>query len=107
LPAPSDKPQSWWFADSPRMIPPPWGLTPAPSEADKNAGWDLGNDAPDVYVFVPQGDYKKLRADFLKLTGPTEMPPLFMLGAFDSRWFDYSETTALQQIDEYRKRNIP
>ena len=48
-----------------------------------------------------------LRADFLKLTGPTEMPPLFALGAWDSRWYAYTEQTALQQIADYRKRQIP
>ena len=73
----------------------------------RNGGWDLSNDAPDVYVFVPRGNYFTLRKDFLKLTGPTEMPPLFMFGAFDSRWYDYSEATALKQIDDYRARKIP
>ena len=28
LPGPADNPQAWWFADTPRMVPPPWGLTP-------------------------------------------------------------------------------
>jgi alpha-glucosidase (family GH31 glycosyl hydrolase) len=106
LPAPSDHPQAWWFADTPRVVPPPWGLTPPPQPMT-NGGWDLGNDAPDVYVFVPHGDYKKLCADFLALTGPSEMPPLFAFGAWDSRWYDYSEATALQQIDDYRAHKIP
>ena len=33
--------------------------------------------------------------------------PLFAFGAFDSRWYDYSEATALQQIDDYRAHHIP
>lgn len=109
LPAPSDHPMSWSFADSPRMVPPPWGLTPAPAGATRpeTSGWDLDNDSPDIYVFLPGGDYRQLRRDFLKLTGPTEMPPLFLFGAFDSRWYDYTETTALKQIDDYRSRKIP
>ena len=109
LPGPAEYPQVWWFADTPRIIPPPWGLTPAPRGADRpqTSGWDLSNDAPDIYVFVPGGDYRRLRSDFLKLTGPTEMPPLFAFGAFDSRWYDYSEATALKQIDDYRARKIP
>ena len=106
LPAPSDKPQAWWFADTPRIIPPPWGLTPPPKPA-ANGGWDLSNNAPDIYVFVPHGNYFQLRKDFLKLTGPSEMPPLFLFGAFDSRWYDYSEATALKQIDDYREHQIP
>lgn len=110
LPGPSDHPQVWSFADTPRIIPPKWGLTPAPpdnTDRPQTSGWDLDNDAPDVYVFVPRGDYFQLRADFLKLTGPSEMPPLYAFGAFDSRWHDYSEATALQQIDNYRIRHIP
>ncbi len=112
LPGPADQPQAWWFADTPRIVPPPWGLTPPPQNPNPrrqtpNGGWDLSNNAPDIYVFLPQGDYRQLRRDFLKLTGPTEMPPLFMFGAFDSRWYDYSEATALKQIDDYRAHEIP
>ena len=110
LPGPSDKPQVWSFADTPRIIPPKWGLTPAPAgntDHAETSGWEVENDTPDVYVFVPRGNYFQLRTDFLKLTGPTEMPPLFVFGAFDSRWHDYSEATGLQQIDDYRARQIP
>ncbi|HKW30674.1 MAG TPA: TIM-barrel domain-containing protein [Verrucomicrobiae bacterium] len=106
LPGPADKPEVWSFADTPRIIPPAWGLTPPPKPMP-NGGWDLGNNAPDVFVFVPRGNYYTLRKDFLKLTGPTGMPPLFLFGAFDSRWYDYSEATALKQIDDYRAHRIP
>ncbi len=107
LPAPSEKVQAWSFADTPRIVPPERGLTPGPDKDDPAAGWDLSNRAPDLYVFLPRGDYFQLRADILKLTGPTELPPLFMFGAFDSRWYDYSEATALKQIQDYRSRKIP
>ncbi len=109
LPGPADNPAVWSFADTPRIVPPAWGLTPAPTNSPwpATSGWDLSNNAPDVYVFVPGGNYRQLRSDFLKLTGPTEMVPLFALGAFDSRYYEYSETTALQQIDDYRARRIP
>jgi len=110
LPGPADRPQAWSFADTPRLVPPAWGATPPPKPMPE-CGWDLGNPAagktPDVYVFLPGGDYRRLRADFLKLTGPTEMMPLFAFGAFDSRWYDYSEATALQQIDDYRAHHLP
>jgi len=106
LPSPSDTPEVWSFADTPRIVPPPWGLTPPPKSMP-DGGWDLNNNAPDVYVVVPHGDYRQLRKDFLRLTGPTELPPLFMFGAFDSRWYDYSEATALKQIEDYRAHQIP
>lgn len=109
LPGPSDNPASWSFADTPRLIPPAWGLTPAPVGAPNAAtsGWITNNDAADVYVFVPGGSYTQLRRDFLKLTGPTEMVPLYALGMWDSRYYNYSDATALQEIDDNRARRIP
>lgn len=112
LPAPSEKPQSWGLADTPRLVPSRWGLAPAQTLSPKDplyatSGWDTGNDAPDVYVFLPAGDPKQLRKDLLQLTGPVEMPPLFMLGFIDSRYFAYHEDDALARIREYRRRGIP
>ncbi|HTY87888.1 MAG TPA: TIM-barrel domain-containing protein [Candidatus Acidoferrum sp.] len=113
LPGPAEKPAAWAFADTPRLVPPPWGLTPPPRNQDTGSqpptdgGWDLANNAPDIYVFLPGGDYRRLRADFLKLTGPTEMMPLYGFGAFDSRWYDYNEASALQQVEDYRARRLP
>jgi hypothetical protein len=109
LPGPSANPTVLSFADTPRLIPPAWGISPAPAGAAmaSTSGWDTNNDAPDIYVFVPNGSYRQMRQDFLQLTGPTEMIPLYALGAFDSRWYDYSETTALAQIDSYRAHSIP
>ena len=109
LPGPSGNPTVLSFADTPRLTPPVWGITPAPAGAAlaSTSGWDTNNDAPDIYVFVPDGSYQQMRQDFLQLTGPTEMIPLYALGAFDSRWYDYSEATALAQIDSYRAHSIP
>jgi len=109
LPGPAENPAVWSFADSPRLIPPSWGITPAPAgnPPAMTSGWDTNNDAADIYVFVPSGSYTQLRSDFLKLTGPAEMIPLYALGLWDSRWYDYSEATALAQIDSYRAHQIP
>ena len=109
LPAPSDDPQVLSFADTPRLIPPAGGVVPAAANSPLAAtsGWDTNNDAADVYVFIPNGSYSRLRSDFLKLTGPTEMVPLYAFGLWDSRWFDYGETTALAQIEDYRARHLP
>jgi hypothetical protein len=110
LPGPSENPQMISFADTPRLIPPSWGtITPAPLDSPlaSTSGWDTNSDAPDIYVFIPNGSYSQMRSDFLKLTGPTEMIPLYALGAFDSHWYDYSESTALAQIENYRRHSIP
>jgi len=80
LPGPSDSFASWVMGDMPRFVPPEWGATPPPN-GENDSGWDKGNDAPDVYVFVPGDEgYRQLRKDFLKLTGPIELPPLYTFG---------------------------
>ena len=109
LPAPGSRPQVWTVADSPRILPPPWGASPAPvgSAFPETSGWDLGNDAPDLYVFLPQGDYRRLRADLLRLTGPTELPPLYLFGGFHSRFYPYTDKAVLGLIREYRERRFP
>ena len=109
LPAPGDHPQVWAVADAPRLVPPAWGATPAPGPGawPETSGWDVGNDAPDLYVFLPGGDYGRLRADLLRLTGPTALPPLYLFGGFHSRFFPYTDKGALSVIREYRERGIP
>lgn len=112
LPEPGHCPQVWTMADSPRLVPPAWGATPAPktvdSDLESKSGWDDRNDAPDIYVFVPGKDgYKQLRKDFLALTGPVPKPPLYILGFIDSRYHPYTEQEALESIDTYRRKRIP
>jgi alpha-glucosidase (family GH31 glycosyl hydrolase) len=110
LPAPSQKFTAWVMADSPRLVPPAWGAAPAPEINNllETSGWDLDNDAPDVYVFINNGGgYKALRKDFLKLTGPTPMPPRYVFGFIDSRYYPYFQQEALDTIDEYRRRRFP
>ena len=112
LPAPGSVKDSWVLSDSPRLVPPVWGATPAPKNGDPvlaaSSGWDTRNDAPDLYVFLPgEGGYSQLRKDFLDLTGPVPKPPLFALGFIDSRWFPYTEKQALDSIDTYRAKGIP
>lgn len=110
LPAPNDTITHWLMADSPRIIPPVWGAA-APPDANTDtlhSGWDIENDAADVYLFLPgEGGYSQLAADFLKLTGKIPLPPLYIFGLIDSRYYPYTEDEALQVIDEYRKKEIP
>ena len=110
LPSPGDRISVWVMADNPRLIPPDWGALPPPVDMPISAtsGWDVDNDAPDLYMFIPgEGGYQQLREDLLKLTGTIPIPPLFIFGLTDSRYHPYSEKTALETIDTYRRKNIP
>ena len=108
LPGPT-QPANFVMPDDPRIVPPAWGAVPAPKGNElhpSTSGWDVSNDAPDIYVFA-EPNYDKLRTDYLNLTGHTELPPLFTFGFWNSRWFPYSEKSALAEINGYRKRRIP
>ena len=106
LPSPSDALKSWYFCDSPRVIPSENGYA-VKSVMKAHNGWDLDNQSQDVFVFLPRGDYRTFLADFVELTGRSEMLPLQMLGFWDSRYYEYTADSALQQIHDYRDRGYP
>ncbi len=87
LPSPGNLPDVWLMADSPRIVPPEWGATPPPADCKlPNSGWDINNNAPDIYIFLPKKNgYVNFRKDFLKLTGKIPMPPLYAFGYIHSR----------------------
>ena len=103
LPSPSDKLDSWYFTDTPRVIPSKKGYSLTDPYVDYN-GWDMENDATDLFVFLPDGDYKTFTSDFIKLTGRSELITPKLLGYWDSRYYAYSAETALQQIKDYQDR---
>ncbi|MCX7801240.1 MAG: PA14 domain-containing protein [Fimbriimonadales bacterium] len=107
LPSPGElrSKRAWAFADHPRLARARERLFPLVAG---QRPLDTANPAADVYVFVPGGEgYDGLRKDFLRLTGPVPVPPLFLFGFIDSRYHAYTEQTALQTIDEYRRRGLP
>ncbi|MBQ7408549.1 MAG: DUF5110 domain-containing protein [Clostridia bacterium] len=103
LPSPSDELKSWYFTDSPRIIPSEYGYTPT-DKVGELQDWDFSNDQTDIFVFLPQGNYQQFCTDYTSLTGESEMVSLQMLGYWDSRWYAYSSETALQQIKDYTDR---
>lgn len=110
LPAFGEEAAAFAIADTPRIIPAAWGFSPQPKNNWRHRmsnGWDLRNDAPDMYVFLPGGDHRQLRADFVQLTGRTEMLPLAALGAWDSRYYAYTQESAMAQLGGYHGRNLP
>jgi hypothetical protein len=110
LPSPGRVPQAWVMPDAPRVVPGPWGAAPPPAGQPfpPHAGWDLQNVAPDAYVFLPgEGGYPRLREDFLRLTGPIPLPPLYTLGHWTSRYHAYTDSEALADIDTFRRKGIP
>ncbi len=107
LPSPSSKLKSFYFSDSPRVIPSSQGYSLSDAEYEKNNGWEIDEKAEDVYVFLPNGSYENFTSDFIKITGRSEMVTLGFLGYWDSRYFEYTQETAIKQVDDYLSRGYP
>ncbi|HBJ98002.1 MAG TPA: hypothetical protein DDY82_02910, partial [Clostridiales bacterium] len=101
LPSPSEELKSWYFTDSPRIIPSSAGYS---VNGEPLSGWDFDNDSTDIFVFLPGGDYKQFTKDYTRLTGESEMVTLQTLGYWDSRYYEYTAESALQQINDYLDR---
>ena len=102
LPSPSDDLRGWYFSDNPRIVPGENGYSVLNEEVELN-GWDFESEAPDVYVFVPE-NYASFCEDYVTLTGKSNLVDLKNLGFWDSRWYVYDDTMALQQIQDYLDR---
>jgi hypothetical protein len=109
LPRPSEAADVWALHDIPRVVPPQWGALPPPeaSRDDPTSGWRIEEDAFDVYLFLYSADRAALRRDFIALTGRIPVPPLWTFGLWTSRYYPYTEESALDVIDRYRELDIP
>ena len=109
LPEPGNTPAAWAIADNPRVVPSEWGYDYLPEGEEDNGlnGWDAENNAPDMYIFMPQGSAKQLRQDFVDLTGSAELVPLKALGLWHSCFYAYNEETALAEMQKYRDEGFP
>jgi len=110
LPEPGSTPNAWAIADNPRIVPAEWGYAPQPAGNSKFAdfnGWDSTNDSADMYIFLPKGDARQLRKDFVALTGDSELTPLKSLGLWQSRYYKYSDQQVYANIDKFRAEGFP
>ena len=110
LPDPGNTPDVFQVVDNPRIIIPEHGYSPLsiadnPRFADTN-GYEIQM-RKDLYLLLPLRNARKLRQQYINLTGQTEMVRLSTLGAWDSRYFEYNEHTAQLEVDNYHKYNLP
>lgn len=106
LPSPKNTPEAYAVYDSPRIIVPDHGYAYS-DEYGANIDFDIQYNALDFYVLLPRKDAKALRQQYVNLTGKTEMVRLQTLGLWDSKYYAYSEKTALEEIDTYAKYDLP
>jgi len=114
-PDPGSMGKGFAMPDKPRLIPPAWGATSIPpgalSSTDplyNTSGWDTNNNAMDVYVFIEAGrGYAGVRQEFLRLTGPIPMLPLYALGFWRSRWEGILQDDAIALVNQYHGMDFP
>ena len=86
------------------------GVTVPPSLA-ATSGFDGGNDAPDVYIFLPGAargyGYTDLRSEYLNLTGPVPALPDEAFGTWFSWYHPYNQSAAMADIERWRKDDLP
>lgn len=106
LPSPSETPEAFAISDSTRMFIPEGGYSYRPSDGNLS-GYEFDHYAGDIYLLTPFGDAKELRQLYVNLTGKSEMVRLSALGSWDSKYYKYTEETALEEIELYKENDLP
>lgn len=103
LPSLSKTPYIFPLIDSPRIVCPEKGY----SALNNKEEYKIEKKAKDLYLFICRKDAKKLRKQYVELTGRNEMVRLSTLGMWNSRYYKYDEDTAKKMIEDHEKYNIP
>ena len=108
LPRPAEAGRVWALHDRPRVIPPSFGATAPPPGVERSTdAWMVEEHALDLYLVACDHDYDLLVREVLALTGRAPLPPRWTFGLWHSRYYPYTEESALELIDEYEARDIP
>ena len=100
LPLPNKTPFIFPLMDAPRLILPSEGY-------DENSEYIYEKDTRDLFLCISRGDYKKLRKQFMSLTGTNDLARLKNFGLFNSRYYAWNEKSAKEMIEKYRRYHIP
>lgn len=105
LPPLGETPRVFALYDTPRILVPEGGYMYRGEVT--NDGYVIEENIQDVYLLLCEGDARKLRRLYVALTGRSELVRLATLGAWDSRFYEYSEESAKAMIQEFIRRDIP
>jgi alpha-glucosidase len=76
--------------------------------ASNNRFYWFGADKGEMdYYFINGPEIKRIVSDYTKLTGRTELPPMWSLGYQQSRWSYYPESKVRSIAKTFREKNIP
>lgn len=112
FPSPSAIPGVFALQDSPRFLVPEGGAIPQshltePPELRNSSGYDIRNDADDIYLFIPAANYTRLKRDFIALTGAVPRLPDWAFGTWFTEWHNYSQADAEAEMLRWRSEKLP
>lgn len=102
LPTLDKTPDVYAVADNPRIVVPQGGYS-----TERNGEYEIDEKSQDVYLLLCDGDFKLLRSLYVELTGRCEMPRLSTLGAWNSKYYPYTDKEALQVLADYDSHDYP
>jgi len=102
LPALDETPEVYAVADNPRIIVPQGGYS-----ANRKGEYEIDENAQDIYLILCGKDFKLLRKLYSVLTGRCQMPRLSTLGAWNSKYYPYTDKEALQVLADYDSHDYP
>ena len=69
-----------------------------------SSGYDIRNDADDVYLLLSRANYTGLKQAFLRLTGPIPLLPDWSYGTWFTEWHNYSQAVAEAHATRQRRQ---
>ena len=102
LPPLCKTPEVYVVADNPRITVPEGGYS-----VERRGEYIVDDNARDIYLLLCDGDFRLLRRLYVELTGRCQMPRLSTLGAWNSKYYPYTDKEALQVIADYAAYDYP
>ena len=105
LPPAHKTPEIFVVTDKPRMILPTHGYSK--ESVEKGERLETDYESTDIYLIYAHKDFKKLRKNYILLTGAPEMPTLSALGLIFSKYHEYTQEEATEEIKKFVSHGVP
>ncbi len=102
LPALDETPYIYFSFDNPRIFLPEKGYSSKNKE-----DYLIQEDVEDVYCILAKRNPFTLRKALVSISGGAEMIRLKNFGLWDSKYYEYTDKTALECIDKFKEYQIP
>ncbi len=106
LPEMEKTPDVYAISDSPRIIVPEHGYHYS-ENASEFDDYEIDENAEDIYLILADQNPTLLRKLYLDITGRPEMVRLSTFGSWNSKYYPYSQSEAVEIIHDYQRHDMP